>query len=70
MSKQTLNNLFQLEKRTSRPGTRLETGTGLGLIVVKDLVEANGWQLEVSSEENIGTTFGICFQLIPNPHQS
>jgi signal transduction histidine kinase len=38
-------------------GTSLEQGTGLGLVLVKELVEANQGGIQVSSEVNKGTSY-------------
>jgi signal transduction histidine kinase len=40
-------------------GTNGEKGTGLGLIICKDLIEQNGGTIAVSSEYEKGTTFEI-----------
>ena len=47
--------LFQLDSRYSRAGTAGETGTGLGLILCKALVEKNRGTLAVESEVGSGT---------------
>jgi signal transduction histidine kinase len=62
MSEERLQRLFQLEKESSQTGTAHERGTGLGLVLVKELVEVNGGTIEVSSEVNKGTTFVIGFK--------
>jgi signal transduction histidine kinase len=41
--------------------TTKASGTGLGLYVVKQLVEKNGGRVEVSSKEGLGTTFTLVF---------
>ncbi|MDD5226130.1 MAG: ATP-binding protein [Candidatus Omnitrophica bacterium] len=41
--------------------TTKASGTGLGLYVVKQLVERNGGKVEVSSKEGVGTTFTFTF---------
>lgn len=62
MNKDELNDLFQLDKLNSRPGTNKEAGTGLGLIVCHDFVEKHGGTITVEAEEDLGTT---CVVKIP-----
>ena len=62
MSKERLANLFRLSSTSSKVGTDLEQGTGLGLILVKELVEANEGSIEVNSEPNQGTLFKLYFR--------
>ena len=50
-----LKNLFDLNKKTTRPGTEGETGTGFGLHVVRSFVEMYQGQIFVESAENVGT---------------
>ena len=59
MSKEKLINLFQLEKNGFSTGTANEQGTGLGLVLVKDLVEKNNGKIVVRSENEKGTTFEV-----------
>jgi signal transduction histidine kinase len=40
-------------------------GTGLGLNIVKQLVEAHNGQLLVSSQVNVGTTFSFTLKVAP-----
>ncbi len=49
--------LFQIDSQTTSRGTNDEKGTGLGLIICKELVEMNGGQISFVSQENKGTTF-------------
>ncbi|MDR1779775.1 MAG: hypothetical protein LBR50_03465, partial [Tannerella sp.] len=51
------DNIFRIDKRTSINGTAGEQGTGLGLIVCKELVEKHGSALTVKSEPDVGTEF-------------
>jgi two-component system, sensor histidine kinase and response regulator len=47
--------LFQLDDHYSQFGTAGETGTGLGLIVCKALVEKHRGMLDIESEVDAGT---------------
>lgn len=50
-------NLFEIDQKKSSLGTRGERGTGLGLIICKEFVQANGGDITVFSEVGKGTTF-------------
>lgn len=65
MSKERLANLFRLSTTSSKLGTDFEQGTGLGLVLVKELVEANEGSIEVKSEPNQGTLFKLYFRTSP-----
>ncbi|MDH5680800.1 MAG: hybrid sensor histidine kinase/response regulator [Spirochaetota bacterium] len=51
MSKSILDNLFNLNIPTSRPGTGGEDGTGFGMPLVQKFIEAFGGEIEIFSEE-------------------
>jgi len=55
--------LFSIEKNTSTKGTSDETGTGLGLLLCKELVESQGGQIRVKSIEGEGSTFSFTLKL-------
>jgi signal transduction histidine kinase/Flp pilus assembly protein TadD len=54
-----LRNIFVLGKISTGRGTMGEGGTGLGLVLVKELVEILNWQIEVKSKVNAGSEFVI-----------
>ncbi|MCG8615910.1 MAG: hybrid sensor histidine kinase/response regulator [Desulfobacterales bacterium] len=55
MSPEICAHLFDIRNSASMPGTGDETGSGLGLILVKEFVELNLGRVAVSSRENEGT---------------
>jgi len=57
MSEDQVCNLFKLDSWQSRRGTADEQGSGLGLIVCKELLEKHGSELHVESEEDKGSRF-------------
>lgn len=54
-----LRNLFILGKVSTEKGTMGESGTGLGLVLIKELVDKLGWKISVISKVNVGTEFII-----------
>ena len=58
-----LRNIFLLGKVSTGRGTLGEGGTGLGLVLVKELVEKLNWKIEVKSKVNSGSEFVV---IIPN----
>ncbi|MDR1368554.1 MAG: HAMP domain-containing histidine kinase [Dysgonamonadaceae bacterium] len=57
MSREQLQTLFRVDRRHTLAGTAGEQGTGLGLIVCKELVEKQGSTLHIESEEGKGSRF-------------
>ena len=54
-----VNTLFNLKSNKSTYGTNNEKGTGLGLVLCKDLIEQNGGKISVTSQYGQGTMFTI-----------
>lgn len=54
-----LNRLFRIDRHYTKPGTQGEEGTGLGLILCKELIEKNAGTLRVESTIGTGTSFAF-----------
>ena len=59
MNSNTINKLFRIEESFTTFGTNNEKGTGLGLILCKELIEKNGGEITVESEPSMGSIFNI-----------
>ena len=59
MTAHQLANIFELHKDKSTEGTAGEKGSGLGLTLVKDLVDLNKGAIQVHSKISEGTTFEV-----------
>jgi PAS domain S-box-containing protein len=57
MSRESVDHLFNPELNTSTPGTRNETGTGLGMIICREFVSRHGGEINVESEPGKGSRF-------------
>lgn len=51
--------LFKIDQKVSTEGTMGEKGTGLGLMLVKEIIEKHGGNIWFYSEQNKGTEFHI-----------
>ena len=59
MTEAQINNLFTLYYRTEEAEKSAITGSGLGLFIVKTMIEAHRGQISVVSQPNEGTKFTI-----------
>jgi signal transduction histidine kinase len=55
MDSETVNGVFSLQSRVSRPGTSGERGSGFGLVLIRELVAGWNGTLEVDSQPGRGT---------------
>lgn len=55
--------LFRIDSKVQHRGTRGETGTGLGLLLVRDYVERHGGSIDVESAPDEGSTFHFTIPL-------
>ena len=61
MDKEQLENLFLLKADKSRRGIKGEKGMGIGLVLCKELVEINGGEMKVKSQQGLGTQVELIF---------
>jgi len=57
ISKDNLQKIFRTDSTVTTQGTENERGTGLGLLLCKEMIERHGGTLSVESEVEKGTTF-------------
>ena len=58
--------LFERFYRVDQSGSRKEGGSGLGLSIVKHIIEAHGEKIYVESEEEVGSEFSFTLEKIEN----
>jgi len=59
ISEEGLEKVFRIDSKFTNPGTNGEKGTGLGLILCKDLIEMVGGSISITSKIDSGTTVSI-----------
>jgi len=57
ISKENLEKLFRIDKKILAKGTFMEEGTGMGLILVKDMIEKMNGSIRAESDFGKGTKF-------------
>jgi two-component system, sensor histidine kinase and response regulator len=57
IDEENIPNLFRVDVSSSTKGTAKEPGTGLGLIICKELAERQKGKIWVESKKNVGSTF-------------
>lgn len=66
MTEDEMNLLFHVTDSKQKYGTNNEKGTGLGLILCKELAEKHGGKLLVKSEPKQGSTFTVMLPAVQN----
>jgi signal transduction histidine kinase/ligand-binding sensor domain-containing protein len=59
IAKENLDKLFKIDSNISTQGTAKEKGTGLGLMLCKEMIEKHNGTISVESEIEKGTTFTV-----------
>lgn len=63
MDDKTVEGLFRIDNRSSLPGTRGERGSGMGLLLTKEIIDRQGGDIWVESRPGEGSTFHITLPL-------
>ncbi|MGE5410171.1 MAG: ATP-binding protein [Clostridiales bacterium] len=66
MPEEIREELFMMGSKYQREGTSGEQGSGLGLIIIKELVERNNGTISCTSQEMKGTEFNVTFPKLNN----
>lgn len=62
IAQEHLPRLFERFYRVDKSGSRKEGGSGLGLSIVKHIIEAHGEKIYVESEEGVGSEFSFTLE--------
>lgn len=63
MPETLIGELFDVTKKTSRPGTLGETGTGFGMHIMKSFIEMYGGEVKIVSQEGTQKDHGTTIKL-------
>jgi signal transduction histidine kinase len=69
MSEESLAHLFEKFFRVKSDATKGISGTGLGLVITKGIVEAHGGSMNVASQLGKGSTFSVILPLSLQSHK-
>ncbi|WP_421772974.1 ligand-binding sensor domain-containing protein [Gracilimonas sp.] len=61
MSEKLVDKLLRLDSNTSRAGTGDEQGSGLGLLICKEMINLHSGEILIDSEQDKGTKFTLKF---------
>lgn len=61
MDEATVDKLFKIGERVGMPGSDGEKGNGIGLLIVKELLDKQGGKISVESAKNKGAKFTVEF---------
>ncbi|MGK0576920.1 ATP-binding protein [Macrococcus capreoli] len=64
IAKEHIEHIFDRFYKVDQARTRGKHGTGLGLFIVKAIIESHGGKITVTSKQGEGTTFNICIPLV------
>ena len=67
IEKEYLKKLFQMDSHHSTAGTNNESGTGLGLILCKEIIDRHNCTIWVESEVDRGSSFKFTLPKVDNP---
>ena len=59
ISEEDIGKLFKLTTKIKTEGTSKEKGTGLGLLICKEMIDKHNGKITVESSEDKGTTFCV-----------
>ncbi len=57
LNQDEIEKIFSIHTGHSQPGTKGEKGSGLGLILCKEMIEKHGGKIRIESEKGIGSKF-------------
>ena len=63
ISKENLRKVFNIDENITTPGTNGEKGTGIGLLLCKEIVEKHGGDIKVESESGKGSKFSFTLNI-------